>query len=220
LGLGLAAAVAITVLWGSKQDRLDLSASGRLQDPYSESRAELMGRLLRTDVQENPGFGRGFFPKEGASGLERGDPHNSYLLVLLEQGIFGLGLLAVCLCATFYDLNGAKRLWTAGSSERVIVEHTTFALIALLLNAFTIPDLWTHNALVGFEFPFRVGIIGGLVSRPARRVWRDVSRNGKACSGATAKAARYGMGLRVVGNGVGITPQSAFTRRPAGLEAK
>src|SRR5262249_3793218 len=57
LGIGLAAAVAIMFLWGSKQDRLDLSASERLQDPYSESRAELMARLLRTDVQEHPGFG-------------------------------------------------------------------------------------------------------------------------------------------------------------------
>jgi O-antigen ligase len=184
VGLGLGAAVAIMLLWGSNQGLLELSASERLESTYSESRAELMGRLWRTDVQEHPGFGLGFFQKEGACGLERGDPHNSYLLVLLEQGTFGLALLAVCLCVTFYDLAGAKRRWPSGSPERLILRHTTFALTALLLDALTIPDLWTHNALVGFDFSLRVGIVAGLVGCSSTRVlrsWREAEsalRNG------------------------------------------
>src|SRR5262245_12448147 len=169
LAIGLAGAVAIMVLWGSRQDLFDLSASERLESAYSESRAELMGRLLTTEVRDHPVFGQGFFQKEGAVGLQRGDPHNSYLLVLLEQGIFGFGLLGICLWLTFHQLNRAKHFWPGGSAEGVIVRHTTFALTTLLLDGFTIPDLWTHNALVGFDLPLRVGIIAGLAARASRR---------------------------------------------------
>src|SRR5262249_30236903 len=110
----------------------------------------------------------GFFQKEGAADVARGDPHNSFLLVLLEHGTIGLAALLGCLAYSFYALRVACRRWPAGTPENALAWHSGFAVSALLLNALTVPSLWTHHTVMGFDFPLRIGIVAGLVTRRPR----------------------------------------------------
>src|SRR5262249_51849178 len=93
LALACAGAVAVVLVWGASRDLMDLSAGERLSSLNSESRDELMERLVTTGIREHPVVGVGFFQKEGAADVARGDPHNSFLLVLLEHGTIGLAAL-------------------------------------------------------------------------------------------------------------------------------
>ena len=172
LAVACAGAVAVVLVWGASQDRWDLAPDQRLSSLRSESRDELMERLVTTGIREHPVVGVGFFQKEGAADVARGILHNSFLLVLLEHGIIGLAALLGCLIYSFYAIRIACRRWPSGSPESALAWHSGFALSALLLDALTVPSLWTHHTVMGFDFPLRIGIIAGLVTRRPRTTGR------------------------------------------------
>src|SRR5262249_6383071 len=92
------AAVIALLLWGASNDTLDLSAGERLGSFGGESRIEVISQFWTEYVLPHPALGIGFLRKEGYSDIQRGDPHNSLLLVWIEQGTIGLALLLLSLC--------------------------------------------------------------------------------------------------------------------------
>src|SRR5262249_1957740 len=153
----LTAAVIALLLWGASNDTLDLSAGERLGSFGGESRIEVISQFWTEYVLPHPALGIGFLKKEGYSDIQRGDPHNSLLLVWIEQGTIGLALLLLSLCITFRKFQEALRAWPRGSVRYTLLRHALFAQIALLLDALTVANLWTHHAIIGFDFALRIG---------------------------------------------------------------
>lgn len=187
LGAGIAAAM----FWGLSRGFLETEGYRRLTDYRSEGREEVHRVLITEYVMPNPVFGIGFFQKYAVGDVMRGDPHNSFLLIWIEQGTVGLLVVMVLLFMTYQAWRKCTRVWPVGSDERKMTSHAFMAFTALLFDALTVPHLWTHHSVLGLDFAVRVGAITALATTylmQARAAHRRAQRAMLARAAAVAAA--------------------------------
>lgn len=157
-------AVAGAFKYGSGRDKFDPASASRLLSYTSESRVELEMQLIRTVVMPHPLLGIGFYGGLHAEkvGIKRGDPHNSFLLLWMEQGTIGLMIVLLLILGNFAACRRIIKTWPKGSVENNIGRFCRFALLAVLLDGVTIGHLWTHHAMLGVEFAILTGMISSL----------------------------------------------------------
>jgi hypothetical protein len=176
-------ALAGIVAWAGANGMLELEAADRLLTMRSESRETLMLDLYHDYVVREPIFGIGFFQKQGSPEIGRGDPHNSLLLVWIEQGTVGLLLIVALITVTIGIVLRVQRRVPPDSVHRLLANHALFSLAADLVVGQTVPHLWTHHAVLGFDFALRAGLAAGLVVRSphvsSRRLAEIVGRSTK-----------------------------------------
>src|SRR5262249_22443282 len=165
LAIALAGGVVAAICWAGENGLIDLGASERLLSLRSESRETLMADLYHEYVARDPVWGNGFLQKEGSLEIGRGDPHNSFLLLWIEQGTVGLALVLFLVIGSFRVALRDRRRWPARSPERALANHALAAFSAMLVDGMTVPHLWTHHTILGFDFALRVGVIAGLAAR-------------------------------------------------------
>ncbi len=157
-------AVAGAFTYGGGRDKFDPTSAYRLLRYTSKSRIELETWMIRTVVRPHPFLGIGFYESPGSTPqlIKRGDPHNSFLLLWMEQGTIGLMIVLLLILGNFAACRRIIKTWPKGSAEHTIGIFCQFALLAILLDGITIGHLWTHHAMLGVEFAILTGIISSL----------------------------------------------------------
>jgi len=150
--------------WAPKLSRLlDWSS-------YSANSRFLMLRLAGRSAVSNPlGTGR-YAPSGEALGdilpghpqaleLLQGDPHNQFLLVLVDYGLPGLGLLVVFYLLALRSLGRAARraFWARDAGSLYLVAAVGGAMLAYIVNSLAhgqgpFTGDWGHFVLVGLAF--------------------------------------------------------------------
>jgi hypothetical protein len=149
----------------SSSDVIRTEASGRLLIFKSYSRAKWTKHLIDTEVKPNPVFGVGFYESDlSRPGYrKRGDPHNSFLQVWIEQGTVGLFLISLLLLANALVALKIRRLNPPGSKNRILADFCLAGGLCLFLDGLTVPHLWTHHAVLGTEFAILTGVVSSLL---------------------------------------------------------
>lgn len=164
----LAVIFAIGTSWAISRGFVDTRGMQRLGTVRSFSREQIHIQLMEEHVLPNPVLGIGFFQKHGDTEPNRGDAHDSALQMWIEQGTVGLIMALALVGAAYLQLYKARKMWPPGSTEHTILVHACMALTAVFLDGLTVPHLWTHHGVLGFEFAMRVALVAALAMTAPR----------------------------------------------------
>lgn len=162
LGGVMAAAVAGGLVYAAGKGALETESVDRVFRLRDQSREDLQVNLFQNFVVPNFAFGNGFFFWNDEGRIARQDAHNSMMQIWIEQGTFGL--LLVCGLLLLIAAKGitAYRRSSVGTPERILAQFAIAFMIALFLDGLTVPHLFSHHALMGFEFAILGGTLAGL----------------------------------------------------------
>ncbi len=166
----LAAGTAGALVYGVSKGAIQTESVDRVFRLRDASRENLQVFLFNEHVVPNFMFGKGVWFWMDGGRVARSDAHNSIMQIWIEQGTFGLALLCGLLALITANAIRAYRRSAIGSPERILAQHAIACGIALFLDGLTVPHLFSHHALMGFEFAILGGTVAGLarvVGRPA-----------------------------------------------------